>query len=103
MNRQRIGQAVGRECQPTLGVVETAMGNAVGPGHQRIAPQLAGQTGMDRLLIVMAQQRLPGGAHRPIDKAASRGWREGEVGQVVFKFNHHHSTTLGSQSEMAGM
>lgn len=103
VNRQRIGQAVGRECQPTLGVIETAVGNAVGPRHQRIAPQLARQTGEDRLLIVMAQQRLPGGAHRPIDEAAAHGRIHREVGQVVFKFNHHHSTTLGSHSDSAGM
>jgi hypothetical protein len=45
---------------------------------------------------------LAGGAHGPVDEAAAHGRIHGEVGQVIFEFNHH-STTLGSHNDSAGM
>ncbi|MNO88810.1 hypothetical protein D3C76_802760 [compost metagenome] len=87
MNRQGIGEAVGRQCQPAIGAIETAIGDAVGPGDQGKAAEFAGQAGVQGMGITVAQQGLSGAAHRPVDDAGAKLGCEGEAGEFVFEFD----------------
>ncbi|MNZ99974.1 hypothetical protein D3C78_1193190 [compost metagenome] len=94
MDRQGIGEAVGRQCQPAIGAIETAFGNAVGPGHQGKAAELAGQAGVQGVLIGVAQQGLSAAAHGPVDDAGAEFGGECQLSVFVFELEkcgrHRH-------------
>ncbi|MNP36165.1 hypothetical protein D3C76_1295310 [compost metagenome] len=87
MNRQGISATVGRQCQPAIGAIETAIGDAVGPGNQGKAAELAGQAGVQGVSIGVSQQGLAGAVHGPVDDARPEFRGEGEVGEFVFEFD----------------
>src|SRR5471032_2601144 len=54
VDRQGIGEAVGRQGQPPVRAVETTFGDAVGPGGQWVTAEFAGQAGVECMAVVVA-------------------------------------------------